>query len=438
MGAGVRRTVAIIAVIAALTTLAASVPSIAVAGSAASTQYASNASATMFSGLAFDTCTAPSRATMLAWTSSPYGAAGIYLGGVNRTCRQPELSADWVSQVTGLGWRLLPIYKGPQPPCGARPRDQKIGQATATAQGIAAADDARARADTLGLLPGSAFYNDIENYRTTDSACRAAVLGYLSAWTTRLHQYGYLSGVYVNLSSGAADLNRSYRSVRYARPDAIWIARYDGRTSLTGWPGIGDDRWAVHQRAKQYLGNERETYGGATLSIDRDRLDAPVATVSYPHLVTGSAPLDGHAAPSAGSPVLTGYQGGSAVRVVCQTPGTAAGGSKVWDKLSDGSYVPDRSLDTSSETGYSWPIARCSYGYQVSDRAGLNARSGPGIGYPVAGRIAAGSVAWAGCQRAGSSVWFKLLDGRWLAGISAGRYPSGPSTGQAAGPVPRC
>ena len=37
-------------------------------------------------GLAFDTCTAPALATVRAWGASPYRA----IGGVNRTCGQPQ------------------------------------------------------------------------------------------------------------------------------------------------------------------------------------------------------------------------------------------------------------------------------------------------------------------------------------------------------------
>jgi hypothetical protein len=247
------------------------------------TSAASAEPATRYSGLAFDTCTAPSFAAMTAWGASPYRAVGIYFGGVNRACAQPQLTPGWVTGVTQLGWRLLPIYKGLQPPCGGKPTDQKVTASGAKAQGAAAASDAVRKAEALGLRPGSAFYNDIEHYSPTDVACRRAVLTYLSAWTKRLHRLGYLSGVYANLSSGARHLSDVYYSRTYARPDALWIARYDGDPSLTGWAGISDRKWAGHRRAKQYIANQRETYGGVRLNIDRDMLDAPVATVVIDH-----------------------------------------------------------------------------------------------------------------------------------------------------------
>src|ERR1700744_976676 len=54
--------------------------------------------AEVFSGLGFDACSAPSESTLAAWgTASPYGAVGVYIGGVNRACSQTNLTATWVS-----------------------------------------------------------------------------------------------------------------------------------------------------------------------------------------------------------------------------------------------------------------------------------------------------------------------------------------------------
>ena len=52
--------------------------------------YPAGTTATRFTGLAFDTCTAPTIAQMTAWKASPYKAIGIYIGGVNRSCAQPN------------------------------------------------------------------------------------------------------------------------------------------------------------------------------------------------------------------------------------------------------------------------------------------------------------------------------------------------------------
>ena len=54
---------------------------------------------------------------MNAWrTSSPYGAIGIYLGGANMGCSQPNLTPGWVSTQASAGWHFFLLYVGPQAP----------------------------------------------------------------------------------------------------------------------------------------------------------------------------------------------------------------------------------------------------------------------------------------------------------------------------------
>ena len=253
--------------------------------------HRNRASATLFGGLAFDTCSAPSQAAMQAWAVSPYRAIGVYIGGVNRTCKQPELSAAWVSAVSGR-WALLPIYKGLQAPCGGKSTDQKIAPPAAASQGRSEADRAAAAASALGMVRGSAIYFDMENYTTTKAACRITVLTFLSAWTRELHRLGYVAAVYENLNLGARDLAGVYSSTAYARPDALWIARYDANPSLTGWAGIAGSYWAVHQRAKQYRAEVTQTYGGVTITVDVDNVDAPAATLTHGYRVTPAGILN--------------------------------------------------------------------------------------------------------------------------------------------------
>src|SRR3954468_17118249 len=56
-------------------------------------------------GNGFDACTAPSDKTMSRWLKSPYRNVGVYIGGANRACSQPNLNAGWVTTVHGQGWR---------------------------------------------------------------------------------------------------------------------------------------------------------------------------------------------------------------------------------------------------------------------------------------------------------------------------------------------
>ena len=61
-------------------------------GSAATSQ----AHAGVFTGYGFDACTAPSTASLAAWTASPYRALGIYLGGINRAWAPGDQKGPWV------------------------------------------------------------------------------------------------------------------------------------------------------------------------------------------------------------------------------------------------------------------------------------------------------------------------------------------------------
>jgi uncharacterized protein YraI len=426
-----------VAVIAATLVAAMSATWPAMAEPATSVAYPAWASATRYTGQAFDTCTAPPVSTMQAWLSSPYRAVGIYVGGVNRTCAQPELTASWVRTVANLGWRLIPIFKGLQAPCGGKPTDKKIVPSTAAAQGTAAADDVFEQVKALGMFRGGAIYYDMEHYTTTDATCRTAVLTFLSAWTKELHHLGYVSGVYENLNLGARDLAGVYNSTKYARPDALWIARYDLNPALTGWAGISDDLWAVHQRAKQYQADFKATYGDVTLTIDADNVDVPVATTAFPYQTT--ALVRARTGPSPSYPLVKVYPRDASVAVVCQTPGSAIGTTNVWDKLNDGSYVTDYYISTPSNSGYSPPVTRCLYPYQVTATNGANERSGPGTSYPVTGMLPGGALAWLFCQQTGSTagstkIWDKIDSRLWV----SDNWVATPSTTGFSKPEPRC
>jgi hypothetical protein len=234
------------------------------APSAASAAAMLPAGATSYTGRGFDTCVAPSAAYMSAWQgASPYGAVGIYIGGADRACRaQPNLTAPWVSQQAAAGWHFLPTYVGVQ---------AEFGEITSpVSQGVAAARDAVTQAAALGFGPGTPLYYDMEAYPV---AQRGNVLSFLSAWTTQLHVEGYRSGVYGSSSSGITDLAGNV--TRYAMPDVIWDALWNGDAS-TADAAIPAADWANHQRVHQFDGNVSATYGGDTLAIDEDYLDVAV------------------------------------------------------------------------------------------------------------------------------------------------------------------
>lgn len=242
----------------------------------------SASSSTVFTGLGFDACAAPPPRTMSAWAASPYRAIGIYIGGLNRACAQPNLTAEWVAAQIDAGWRLIPTYVGRQAPTSSCRDCAKLSARRATAQGAAAAEDAVEQAQAIGIGPGNPIYFDMESYTRTASASRAT-LAFLAAWTVQLHALGYESGVYSSSSSGIADLAKEI-GLGYQLPDNIWIANWNGRAN-TDDPFVPDSAWADHQRLHQFRGGHNETYRGVTINIDTNYVDgATVGSAEQPAL----------------------------------------------------------------------------------------------------------------------------------------------------------
>ena len=212
---------------------------------------------------------------MADWGASPYRAIGIYIGGTNMACSQPNLSATWVSQESAAGWHMIPIYVGLQSPsnsCGCAGDHPGHGRRPGH----------RGRRRTPSSTPRRSGWaratRSTSTWRPTTGRppTRPPVLAFLAAWTTQLHASGYLSGVYSSDASGIADLvaqyghrlRRARRAVdrqlerpadhrRRRRPRAVTGPRTSGCTST---------------RARH-----NETYGGAKINIDGDYLDAATA-----------------------------------------------------------------------------------------------------------------------------------------------------------------
>ncbi|MEY9966640.1 hypothetical protein ABIA33_004705 [Streptacidiphilus sp. MAP12-16] len=226
------------------------------------------ANATNYTGKGFDACAAPSAGSMSTWKAdSPYGAVGIYIGGADRGCSQPNLTSSWVQQQASAGWHFMPLYAGLQARAITSP----------TSDGTAAADDAVAQAQSLGFAAGTPLYYDMEDY---SHAYSSTVLSYLSAWSKELHAKGYNSGVYSSSSSGITDVVNSKGS-GYAQPDVLFDANWNG-VADTNDPVIPSGDWAQHQRVHQYTSNVQASYGGVSIPIDQDYLDVSLSVPSPP------------------------------------------------------------------------------------------------------------------------------------------------------------
>ncbi|HEY2335265.1 MAG TPA: DUF1906 domain-containing protein [Solirubrobacterales bacterium] len=225
-----------------------------------------------FTGLGFDACSAPSARTMAAWAGSPYRGIGVYIGGANRGCSQPNLTSAWVGEQVAAGWHLIPTYVGLQAPTSSCSSCAKLSTSVgrATTQGTEAAEDAVVEAQSVGMGAGSPIYFDMEAYTRTSSAT-TATLSFISAWTAQLHALGYASGVYSSGASGIADLGRSIGGP-YALPDDVWSANWNGAENTLD-PYLPSTAWASHERIHQYRGGHNETYGLMTINLDNDYID---------------------------------------------------------------------------------------------------------------------------------------------------------------------
>ncbi|MFJ5774399.1 glycoside hydrolase domain-containing protein [Streptomyces sp. NPDC093094] len=250
------------------------------AGIAAQTSTAATAwpAQRTYTGRAFDACTAPSLTAMKAWKRDGfYGGVAVYVGGRNRGCAQPNLTRSWVKSVDSLGWRVIPLYVGAQPPCQRSGNKERFTAATAVSVGASNAADAIAKASALGMKAGSPVYLNMESYDVGDKACNDATLAYVRSFTRTLRAKTYRAGLYGFSSSGAKAVATA--EDRTDLPGNLWYALWDNQETTTrDWPW-NPGLYTGHSRAHQYKANSRETRGGHTITVDRNAWDAPVAVV---------------------------------------------------------------------------------------------------------------------------------------------------------------
>jgi Domain of unknown function (DUF1906) len=216
-----------------------------------------------YTGLGFDTCAAPSAAYMKAWRSkSPYRAIGIYIGGSDEACAQPNLTKSWLTKEAAAGWHFMPMYVGPQAEFG------ELGKHPGH-QGQAAARDAVAQAERLGFGAGTPIYYDMEAYPADETG---KALRFLTAWTSWLQTLGYSSGIYSSSSAAVTALAHQYTTHKYALPNVIFDALWNGKAN-TSDSVLKASEWSDHRRVHQFDGNVALSYGGDSINIDRDYLN---------------------------------------------------------------------------------------------------------------------------------------------------------------------
>jgi hypothetical protein len=260
--------------------------------------------ASAYTGLGFDACSAPSHSSMSAWGASPYRAIGVYIGGANRGCSQPNLTASWVSEEVAAGWHPIPTYVGLQAPTSSCGSCAKLSASAAATQGTEAATEAVEDARAVAIGPGSPIYFDMESYSQTASATNATLV-FLEAWTARLHALGYASGVYSSGASGIADLVVKYGS-GYLEPDDLWFADWNGRASAASDPYVPVGTWTGH-RIHQYAGGHDESYGGVTINIDNDYVEGGTGGGTVSAVAQPKGRLESVVSPLPGQVSISGW-----------------------------------------------------------------------------------------------------------------------------------
>ena len=348
----------------------------------------------MFQGRGFDTCAAPSAATMSRWLASPYRAVGIYIGGVNRACSQASLTPGWLTAIQNAGWHYFPFYVGLQASCVDASGDATISPADAAAEGNAAAQDAVTQAHDLGISPGTPLIYDMEGY----SGCGSEVTTFLSAWDSELHTLGYSAGVYESFSN-VGDLVSA--AGRITEPDVIHYADWDGQAT-TRSSYLPSGMWTGHQRLHQYQGGHNETWGGVTVNIDNDQLDVylggPAAAAARPAFrIAVGLNANGSAewfARAANGTLLHDYQhpgtpGWSATRTVGESPGNIAGNPAVTAD-SDGALTLF-ARDSAGQVVHAWQQAGAPGNWEWGGPVG-GGSPGTAIADPAAVRTPGGEV----------------------------------------------
>lgn len=271
--------------------------------------------------LGFDLEFAPAESDMLTWfQSSPYRDIGVYIGGCNVTAvpasgpngcgsnppnagtkkTNTNLTSTWVSDVSGMGWGIMPLWVGPQASCISSNNPSGfywIDTSTSTSaynEGVSEADAAATAATALGM-GNSVVYYDMEAYSTSDASCDATVGQFISGWVTELRAQGFQAGVY-----GAPYNVQDWTTP----PDALWMFYPDGVGTAADLNKVLSSTWA-QKRIHQYCAGgsaqicpspAQQSYGGVPLGvspnqgIDLDVEDGPVFSVV---LSTGAPSITG-------------------------------------------------------------------------------------------------------------------------------------------------
>lgn len=229
-------------------------------------------------GYGADSCAAPSTSQMQAfYTGTRFTWWGIYIGGVNRSCSQPNLTPGWITNVLQQGWDLTLFWVGPQSTCWNHPQGgTRFSNTTSTAfaQGTNEAAAARTAVQNLGLtITNTPITYDMEGFNS-DATCNASAASFMSGWQSYMSAQSAPSqgGLYTSTCAPGMD---NYHNVTYV-PAYIMGAQYDNNYDTNAMNCTTSGLWQPNKRLKQYQAPHNETYNGVTLNIDGDNANGPV------------------------------------------------------------------------------------------------------------------------------------------------------------------
>lgn len=229
-------------------------------------------------GEAFDTASLPPTSDMTTWWSTtPYYAIGVYLGGENSGGTNPGHA--WLANVMTTGWDVWLLWVGPQSECVDQSGLGTFSDDPTTAQdeGEEQADDAVAAATADGFGDEYLVY-DLEAYDTDNSTCVTAAQSFVNGFEYEVHTVDHEHGA-VYGSSCASDL--SGYTVHSNVPEAIFPADY-GYSDYATTPiqCVPDNAWDDNQRVHQWSGSTalrvKSGDSAPTWTIDEDCMDGPV------------------------------------------------------------------------------------------------------------------------------------------------------------------
>jgi hypothetical protein len=206
------------------------------------------------------------------WTNTPYYNLHFYLGGGDARC--PQNDPSFISGVLLMGWKLDPIWVGPQSTCADKPQKVYFSNDTSTAysQGQTEAFNAYEEIRALGLdVADTPITYDLEAFNTGNSTCLAAARSFIQGWVVQMHvPTAQKAGLYGSTCGTGleafADLNPA--------PDYITGAQWDNNPN-TNVMGCGVIGWVDQQRHKQFDA-EVSRFG---YNVDEDCSNGPV----YPY-----------------------------------------------------------------------------------------------------------------------------------------------------------